>query len=47
MQLGEQKVTEFYQKYSKPNPSDIEKAKLIQDWLMKNITVFTPPNNKP
>ena len=47
MQLGEQKVTEFYQKYSKLNLSDIEKAKLIQDWLMKNITVFTPPNDKP
>ena len=40
---GEKKVTEFYDKYGKLNLSDIEKAKLIQDWLIENVKLFYPP----
>lgn len=44
---GEKKVTEFYNTYAKLNLSDIEKAKLVHDWVLTNIKLFTPPNNRP
>lgn len=47
IELGEKKVTEFYNKYGKLNLTDAAKAKLAQDWLIKNVKVFNPPSAKP
>lgn len=44
MILGEQKVTEFVERYG-TDYTDAEKAKLIHDWLIKNAKPFIPPHN--
>lgn len=40
---GEKKITEFYEKYGHLNLSDVQKAKLAQEWVIKNTKVFNPP----
>lgn len=42
---AERKITtDFYNKYAPMNLSEIEKAKLIQDWLVKNVKNFPNPD---
>lgn len=42
IKAAEKKVTEFYERYGNRQYSDIQKAKLIQDWLIKNVKLFRP-----
>lgn len=47
MKLGEKEVSKFYETYGKRGLSDVEKAKVAYDWLMKNVKLFIPPNDRP
>ena len=47
MKLGEKEITKFYNTYGKIGLSDVEKAKVAYDWLMKNVKLFVPPNANP
>ena len=44
---GEAAITKFYEKYKDRVKTDAEKAKLIQDWILKNVKSRMPSDKEP
>lgn len=47
IEAGEAAITAFYEKYKNRVKTDAEKAKFIQDWLMKNVKTRVPATSEP